>query len=143
MAFIKIMIHAVWSTKYRHPVLTSDIRGKVIGHIRENAKSKDIFIDRLNGYTDHLHCLMWLNAEMSIAKAMQLIKGESAFWINKQGLTKEKFEWASEYYAASVSESVVNRVRNYIDRQAEHHQKRTFKEECTEFLERYRIKEEG
>ena len=35
------------------------------------------------GHTEHLHCLIGLNADMSIAKAMQLIKGESAFWINK------------------------------------------------------------
>ena len=33
---------------------------------------------------------------MSIAKAMQLLKGESAYWINKMKLTQSKFEWADE-----------------------------------------------
>lgn len=143
MAFIKIIIHAVWSTKYRQPVMTNDIRGKIIHHIRENARMKDICIDRMNGYTDHLHCLMWLNADMSIAKAMQLIKGESAFWANKEKITETKFEWANEYYAASVSESALQKVRDYIDGQEKHHQKRTFKQECAEFLDRYGIKGEG
>jgi REP element-mobilizing transposase RayT len=46
---------------------------------KTNAKLKEIYIDRINGYTDHLHCLMALNADMSISKAMNLIKGESAF----------------------------------------------------------------
>ena len=120
--------------KNRHPFLTKEARKKLIKHIRENAKVKNIFIDRINGQTDHLHCLMWLNADMSIAKAMQLIKGESAFWANKEQLTESKFEWANEYYAASVSESALDAVRKYIDNQEEHHKEIPFTQECDEFL---------
>ncbi len=39
---------------------------------------------------------------------MQLIKGESSFWLNKNGLTREKFESQDEYFAVSVSESMLN-----------------------------------
>src|ERR1035437_6835494 len=88
MAFVKVMIHAVWGTKNHHPFLTKEIKQKVINHIKENSHTKQIFIDRLNGYTEHLHCLFGLNADLSIAKTIQLIKGESAYWINKQNLTK-------------------------------------------------------
>ncbi|MFT6193025.1 MAG: REP element-mobilizing transposase RayT [Polaribacter sp.] len=42
------------------------------------------------------------------------MKGESSFWINQQRLTKEKFQWQTEYFAVSVSESIVEKVRNYI-----------------------------
>jgi putative transposase len=121
MPYVNIMIHAVWGTKNRAPFLNDKIRYAVIEHIKQNAKEKGIYIDRLNGYTDHLHCLFALNADMSIAKAMNLLKGESSCWINKQSLTSSKFEWADEYYAASVSDSALNRVRAYIDRQEEHH----------------------
>lgn len=92
MAFVKIMIHAVWGTKNREPYLTNDIRTVIMNHIKENAKNKEIFIDTLNGYTEHLHCLLGLNADMSISKAMHLIKGESSFWINKQKITPYTFE---------------------------------------------------
>ena len=134
MAYVRIAIHAVWGTKNREKLLTDSIRQAVINHIMENASSKQIFIDRLNGTSDHLHCLFWLNADLSIAKVMQLIKGESAHWINKSGLLQHKFEWADEYYAASVSESILNNVRSYIDNQEEHHRKKSFKEECDEFF---------
>ncbi len=143
MSFVKIMIHAVWGTKNRYPFLTKDIREKVIQHIKQNAKTKEIYIDRLNGHTEHMHCLISLNADMSIAKAMQLIKGESAFWINKEKITKRKFEWANEYYAASVSESILDKVRAYIDNQEEHHKKKTFEQEHEEFLSKYDIKIQG
>lgn len=131
------MIHAVWGTKSRYPFLTQEIRKKVIDHIKENAKIKGIYIDRINGHTDHLHCLLSLNADMSISKAMQLIKGESSFWVNKQNLTSSKFEWADEYYAASVSESRMKVVRSYIDNQEEHHRKETFTDEYEKFLKEY------
>jgi len=115
MAFVKIMIHAVWGTKNREPFLTKELLTVVIDHIRQNAKTKEIYIDRLNGHTDHMHCLMELNADMSIAKAIQLIKGESAFWINKHKLTKSKFEWADEYFAVSVSESMLDNPNPSIE----------------------------
>ena len=139
MAFVKIMVHAVWGTKNRYPFLTKEIRTTVIEHIKSNAKTKDIFIDRLNGHKEHLHCLLGLNADMSVSKAMQLIKGESAYWINKKKITPSYFEWADEYYAVSVSESMLDRVRAYIDEQEEHHQKTTFAQECNEFIKKYKF----
>lgn len=143
MAFVRIWIHVVWGTKNRFPFLTKDIKSEVINHIKQNAKTKEIFIDCINGHTEHLHCLIGLNADMSIAKAMQLIKGESAFWINKNKVTSSKFEWADEYYAASVSESVLGKVREYIKNQEEHHSKTTFNEEYENFIKTYKFENQG
>ena len=139
MAFVKIMVHAVWRTKNGEAFLTKEIRLTIIDHIRQNAKKKEIFIDRINGYTDHLHCLLGLNADRSISKTIQLIKGESAFWVNNQKLTKNKFEWADEYFAVSVSESMLDKVRAYIDNQEEHHKVKTFTQEYDEFLHKYKF----
>ena len=115
----------------------------MLSHIRENAKQKGIYIDRLNGYTDHLHCLFGLNADTTIAKTLQLIKGESAYWVNKERVTPVQFEWANEYFAVSVSESVLENVRAYIDNQEEHHTKTTFAEEVEEFLQKYNFVRHG
>ena len=134
MAYVRVWIHAVWGTKDRYPYLTKEIKNKVVGHIKENAKQKDIYIKSINGHHDHLHCLFGLNAEMSISKAVQLVKGESAFWINKNKITSEKFEWADEYYASSVSEFQIDYVKAYIDNQEEHHKKVTFSQEYENFL---------
>lgn len=74
---------------------------------------------------------------------MQLIKGESAFWVNKQKLTNSKFEWADEYFAVSVSESMLDKVRTYIDGQEEHHKKKTFQQEYDEFITNYKFNSHG
>jgi REP element-mobilizing transposase RayT len=143
MSYVKVWIHAVWGTKNRYPILTNDFRQELFGHIKANAKEKQICIDTINGYLDHIHCLFLLNADMSTSKAMQLIKGESAHWANKSSTFKPRLEWANEYYAVSVGASMVNRVREYIKTQEEHHRKESFQEECDEFLRKYNPKSHG
>jgi putative transposase len=125
--------------KKQVPFLTADVRLKTFAHIRENAKSKGIYIDRMNGNTEHLHCLFGFNADMSLSKAMQLLKAESAFWMNSQNLTSSRFEWAGECFASSVSESMLIKVRAYIDRQEEHHRKTSFTEEYAEFMRKHQL----
>lgn len=137
MPFIKIWVHLVWATKNRQPLLTKNIRQKVFNHICENAQTKNIYIDFINGHVDHIHCLVSLNQEQNIAKIMQLIKGESSFWINKNNLCPKKFEWQDEYFAVSVSESGIDKVRAYIKNQEVHHQKKIFQQEYDEFMDKY------
>lgn len=143
VSYVKVMIHAVWGTKSRFPYLTKEIKATVIEHIKNNAKVKKIFIDTIDGSADHLHCLFGLNADMSITKALQLMKGESSFWVNTNKITKTKFEWADEYFAASVSESMLDKVRTYIRNQEEHHKKKTFQEEYEEFIRLYNLEHHG
>ena len=141
MPFVKIYIHIVFSTLNRVSYLSStELRVKVWKHIKENASSKGIFIDMVNGYSDHCHCLISLGSNQNIEKIVQLIKGESSFWINKNQLTKEKFSWQDEYFAVSISESMVESVRNYIKNQEKHHQHKSFADEYQEFIEKYDFK---
>jgi len=67
---------------------------------------------------------------------MRLLKGESSHWINKNQICLGKFHWQDEYFAVSVSESLLPKVRKYIDSQEEHHRVRPFNEEFDDFLER-------
>lgn len=60
---------------------------------------------------------------------MMLIKGESANWLNKQNFFRGKFYWQDDYYAISVSESQVEKVRSYIAGQEEHHKAVPFEKE--------------
>jgi putative transposase len=137
MSHVKIWVHLVFTTKNRNPLLTKAIRYKVQQHIIENCKEKSIFLQVINGYTEHLHCLISLGREQSIAQVAKLIKGESAFWINKNKLTAEHFVWQDDYFAISVSESIVPKVINYIKKQEEHHASKSFDSEANEFALRY------
>jgi putative transposase len=138
MPFVKVYIHFVWSTKNREPFLeTKEIRDKVWFHIKDNAQKKGIFIDFVNGYSQHCHCLVSLGIDQTIQKTIQMIKGESSFWINKEGLTKSKFEWQDEYYAVSVSESMIEKVRNYIKNQELHHNTHSYVDEIDNLIDKH------
>ena len=134
MPWINVWLHFVWSTKNRTPYLRDGVRTRVFEHIRENARAKNIHIDFLNGWLEHVHCLISLGADQTMQKLMQLIKGESSFWINKNKLTSTKFQWQDEYFVASVSESNVASVRRYIARQEVHHAKVPFESEFDDLL---------
>lgn len=138
MSFKKVYIHFVWTTKNKKPYLnTPELRRKVWQHIRENARKKSIHVDYIDGYIDHCHCLVSLETDQTMKEVMNLIKGESSFWINKCKLTDEKFEWQNDYYAVSVSLSMLRIIRNYIRNQELHHMKNTVGEELNEFLSKY------
>ena len=137
MPYIKVWIHLVWSTKNRIPFLTHEIRPTIFQHIRENAKGKGIFLDLINGYLEHVHCLISLGSEQTISEIVKLIKGESSHWINQNRLTKTKFGWQNDYFCVGVSESVLQRTRDYIRNQEHHHSRRSFDEEFDLMLKKY------
>ncbi|HMS66157.1 MAG TPA: IS200/IS605 family transposase [Ignavibacteria bacterium] len=135
MSWVRVYIHLVFSTKNREPFLNSlELRKTVFKHIKQNAGEKDIWLDCVNGWQDHAHCLISLGREQSISKVAQLIKGESSFWINKNNLTVNKFIWQDDYWAVGVSESHVEAVRKYIHNQEIHHSKKSFSDEINEFM---------
>ena len=137
MPFVKIWIHAVWSTKNRKPILTSEARPVLFSHIHENAIKKGILWDCVNGHLEHVHCMFRLKNDQMIKEVMQLTKGESSFWFNRQQIIKTKLDWQDDYFAVSVSESQVPEVRRYIANQEEHHRKKTFAEEYNDFISKY------
>ncbi len=137
MSFVKVWIHAVWSTKNWKPSLRQESRQLVFDHMLKNAKMKGILVDSVGGYNDHVHILFRLKNDQALSKVIQLIKGESSHWINNQDTTRERFEWQKEYFAVSVSEDQVERVRSYIQNQSSRHRTKPFQEVYKEFVEKY------
>lgn len=138
MAQVRIWVHAVWGTKRREPIMQNkNKRIDLFKHIKSYAKEKKIYLDFINGEADHVHCLISLACDQTIAQVMKLLKGESSHFASEVKMFEVEFDWADDYYAVSVSQSHVETVRNYIKNQEEHHRNKTFEEECQEFMEKY------
>ncbi len=134
MPYTSVYIHFIWATKNRAPLISNELKPLLLNHIKENSIKKGIFISSLNCVDDHIHLLVSLGTEQTIAKTAMLIKGESSFWVNKQKLIPTKFEWQDDYIALSVSYSAIDKVKDYIKYQEIHHKKTNFNEEYQEFL---------
>ncbi len=137
MSYTKIWIHVVFSTYKRERVLEKPGRDKLFAHIKEQCKTKDIHLDFIGGYIDHVHLIISLGKMQRIADVLHQIKGESSFWANTNRIFNYKLKWQDDYFAVSISHSHINVVRQYIVNQEEHHRKKTFAEEFEEFIQKY------
>ena len=136
-SFNKIWIHFIWSTKERIPLLNQTIEQKLYQFISDQLKEQGCPVRIINGMPDHIHCLFLLNPQKSIAEIVKQIKGSSSHFINQNNFIANKFSWQTGYASYSVSESMVDKVYQYIKNQKIHHQKKTFQQEYDEFLKLY------
>ncbi len=93
----------------------------------------------IGGIDNHVHLLLSLPATISLAKAMQTLKGVSSKWVNDNFSLRHEFAWQEGYAAFSVSISEVPKTVAYIKNQREHHRKQSFEEEFLLFLKRHGI----
>lgn len=134
MPYLTVWVHYVWSTKNREPMILRGVKPLLYAHIRENALAKGIRLDTINGTADHVHAVVALKPEQTVAYIAQMLKGESAHWMNEKQLVRGSFQWQDEYFAASVSESGLAGLRTYIANQEEHHRVKTFTEEWQKLM---------
>jgi putative transposase len=136
----KIWIHLIFSTKNRMPLIRASFEKKLYEHIKQIIESdfKSQLI-AINGIPDHIHILMLQNVNYSIAEITKNIKGNSSHWINQNEFINFKFAWQTGYGAFSISESMIGKVKRYIENQKIHHKKISFTEEYEKFLEKYGI----
>jgi putative transposase len=134
-----ILIHVVFSTKYRKPLLSNTWRDELFGYIGGAVKDHKATLLKAGGVEDHVHLLLRTHPQFAISKTVQLLKANSSNWINEQRKTPGKFEWQRGYGAFSVSRSMIESVKQYIANQREHHQKQTFQDEYLQMLRLHEI----
>ena len=134
----KVLVHLVFSTKHREPLISPDIRPRLHGYVMgilENLKSPSI---QTGGVADHVHILFALGRTMSQAEIVEEVKKSSSKWMKTDGGVPG-FSWQAGYDAFSIGGSQVETVVRYIQNQEEHHRKVTFQDEFRKFLERYQV----
>ena len=135
----KVYLHAIFSTKNREPVLHDDWRDelfRVMGGAANNLGCQSLIV---GGVADHVHLLFQLGRTISIADAVGKIKSTSSLWVNQSRGLVTPFHWQAGYGVFSVSQSNVPAVREYIQKQVEHHTRISFQDEFRDFLRRYEI----
>lgn len=133
-SYNKIWIHAIWSTKERLPLIKPELEMPLFYFIENQLRELGCPVRIINGIPNHIHCLFLLGMQNSIAEIIKQIKGSSSHFINQQDTLKEKFAWQTGYAAYSVSESLVDKVFEYIKNQKQHHLRRSFQDEYDELI---------
>ena len=138
-SYISLYVHYVFSTKERLPLILPELQNRLWAYIGGIARKNKMKALAVGGTEDHIHILLSLPATISISKAIQLIKGNSSKWIHETFEHARKFSWQEGYGAFSVNVSIVKETIRYIERQAEHHQHTSFRDEYIAFLKKHGI----
>jgi putative transposase len=139
-SFASLHVHIIFSTKNREPFISPEIETRLYEYIGGILRAEAASLIAAGGMPDHVHLLVSLTRDHSLAGVTRLIKANSSKWIHETFPQKRSFAWQVGYGAFSVSYSNIEGVKRYIAGQSEHHRKKTFQEEFVEFLERHEIK---
>lgn len=134
-----ILIHLIFSTKSREPLLTPEIEAEIYPYMASIFKAMKSPALIINGTSDHIHTLFSLARVVTIADLVEEVKTESSKWIKTKGREFRNFHWQSGYGAFSIGQSQVPTVRRYIKRQKEHHLRVSFQDEYRKFLKAYEV----
>ena len=137
--YTQLLIQVVFAVKGRESLITASIRErleKYICGIATNKKHKPLAIYCM---PDHMHFLIGLSPDQSIADIVKQIKTNSNTFVNDNHLTQQQFSWQEGYGAFSYSKSALDTVVKYILNQKEHHKNQTFREEYLQFLRKFEV----
>jgi putative transposase len=126
-----ILVHCVFSTKERRDLIPQELLPKLWNYFAGIGRNHGMPVLAAGGISNHSHLVIALPPDMPVAKAVQVLKANSSRWLHEHGI---EFSWQEEYGAFSVSNSNKEAVKNYIEHQAEHHQKRSYEIEFEAML---------
>ena len=138
-SYTSTLMHYVFSTKDRQKRISTDLRERLWPFMGGIARKNDMKAVAVGGTDDHAHALLSLPSTLSVAKAVQLIKGGSSKWVNDAFPAHRGFGWQEGYGASSIGISDVPRTVEYIHNQEDHHRTKTFEEEFVSFLKKHGI----
>jgi len=139
--FTKLAYHIVFSTKHRHPLIHNhnSFQKRLYEYIGGIIRAQNGKLIEIGGVEDHIHILAGLCPTKAVSDVVRKIKANASKWSNGLSELTHRFEWQKGYGAFSVSYSLLESVRHYIQNQREHHQKKTFEAEYITILELYDI----
>lgn len=135
----QILVHLVFSTRRREPVLAEDLRDELHAYIGGIVANRKGTLLKAGSVADHIHLLLAHPRTCSPADLVEEIKTGSSKWLKTKSPRLMQFHWQGGYGVFSISPAHRPALERYIAGQAEHHRKVTFQEEYRRLLEKYGI----
>jgi putative transposase len=136
-SFNSCLMHCVWATKGRRRFIKPELKQRLWPYLGGIARQNQMKALVVGGAEDHIHVLLSIPPTLSVAKSIQLLKGNSSKWIHETFKEEWDFEWQEGYGAFSIGVSGVDDTTKYIQSQTEHHKKIGFKEELASFFKKH------
>jgi putative transposase len=135
--YYSLHYHWVCSTKERRPFLRDDWRPHLHEYLGGTVRGLAGVPLKIGGVQDHVHALIGLKPTHCISDFVRELKKATSVLASAHH--EPQFEWQEGYSIFAVSASRMEAVSRYIERQEEHHRKRSFVEELKELLEKHGV----
>ena len=136
MSYTKLWYHIVYATKDRAPLITDELKPELHRYLGGTVKQLHSVALEVGGVADHVHILARAQPVSALSEFVKKLKTSSSSWAKK---TSRNFAWQPRFGAFTVSESQAGRVRQYIQRQEEHHRRVSFEDEFKTLLKAHRV----
>ncbi len=138
-SFTNLLVHLVFATKGRQPFITPELQPRLYDYLGGFVRGEKGVLYEIGGIADHVHLLARLHPGTDIIAYMRNMKSHSSGWVHQTFPSMHHFAWQGGYAAFSVSQSQVNKLTSYIQRQAEHHRTVDFRDEFIALLKAHEI----
>jgi len=135
----KLFVHIIYHIKMTSVKIRTEDKNDLYAYMGAIIKDNDSIPILINGVGDHVHILCVMSKNRALSKLIEEIKGNSSRWIKTFHPYYKNFAWQGGYGGFSVSPSLHDKTKKYIENQEEHHKKMTFQEEYRMFLKEYGI----
>ena len=118
------MVHIVWVTKYRYPVLRGDIQKRCRELIIQVSDAEDVRILKGVVSKDHVHMHIEYPPKLSISDFVKRVKGRSSRLLQSEFPELKKRYWGKHFWAIGFGVwSTGNVTEELIKKYLEHHKK--------------------
>ena len=135
----KLFVHIIFHIGDKSCIIRAQEKKELFAYMGSIIKDNESIPILINGVEDHVHVLCIMSKNIALAKLVEEIKRHSSRWIKTKDIHYIRFAWQGGYGGFSVSPSLHDKTKHYIENQEEHHKKMTFKEEYILFLNEYGI----
>ena len=140
-SFVSLHVHVVFATREHRELLDKQWRAQLHRYMAGTLTGLGASAPSVGGTGDHVHLLFGMRASQSLADLVREVKKASTAWI-KSSCQIAHFGWQEGYGAFSVGMNSLAVVRQYIEKQELHHERRDFNSEWQEMLTRHALAEQ-
>lgn len=137
--YTQLHIQLIFAVKNRNSLIDNRWKERLHQYITGIIQKNSHKVLQINSMPDHIHILIGLRPNQSLSSLVQNIKAESSKWINREEIANYKFEWQEGFGAFSYSKTQLSNVIQYIQKQEEHHHKKSFLEEYIDILKEFDV----
>lgn len=135
MSYTQLIYHIVIRTHGSRRTISEAHERELYNYMFGIARNRNVVVYRIGGMPDHVHLLVGLPSDLSVAKFVQELKSVTSTWLKANPKFPSFDHWGKEYAAFTYSAKERDVVINYIKGQKEHHRTLSFAEEYRQLIE--------